>query len=1105
MADSTTKVLLDVQIKNNQAVERLTELKKVIADNTKELKALDLTKEEDVQKSIKLEAAIRAYKKEASALNKTIDNQIKLQNTASGSNEQLRTQLSLLTAEYNALSAEERENTELGKGLFTAINNTTEALKTNESAVGDNRRNVGAYAEGVFVAIKALEEENAALEENNQQLIEQNKSLDPNTIQFKQNTERIRENEEAIKRNANGLITMKSNLTLLSNSMTGVEGPSGEMNQSLVSTGNTLAGMQQKVKDLQKELQTVELGTPRFEELNKEIKDTNLQIQQTLGNVDEFGNKEPRNLVKKSYEDAAEAAAGLTSVLALANVAFADNENIAQLQAKSLQAIAIAQNVQNIMKARGAIIDVAATIKTKALTIAQAAYALVVGKSTGAMKLFRIALAGTGIGAAVILLGELIFNFKEVNKWVQRGTNFLRDWVSEMTGGNKVVMGFVEVLLLVVSPLATIIRLIADFEGTITGFQNAINGAADAVQNLIGDIPILSDLLEFNQAVFNKVANSIKSLGGTQKKFKVDIQDLSKQYDSFNDNLSRNNEIANESIAIAKAQGKSERDLAAITRKAKQQEVSERQKAYNHAVEVSNKLIQQNGKLNEEQQKLFDKVSDDYRKSQVDLTVFEEEEKQARIEKWKEQAAARKETLQAILDAETDYKNQLAQLEIEFLQTEQERQNARLKLDYENQIKAIDEGLKNLQGSEQDKADAIAAANELKLAITAKYNKDSEKLNKDFADQQEADEKAAYNQSLKGQEDALTKEYNLKTGFANAEISDTKKLEEAKLKIKLEYFQKQLELFKQFAGDNGVLDENELKKIKELQFVIDEIQEKLKEPNPNEDYPFPEGFLGKAEFAVQQISKILGSITDVINADAEYRKEALDNYYEYEKNKIDQSALSQEQKEEKITALNKKVAMEKYNIELEQFRVNKAMNIVNTTIAGILAAMQAYAQLGPIAGAIAAAVLGVTTAAQVGIIAGQPEPPKPQFATGIIGLNGPGSETSDSIDARLSKGESVMTAKATKVFHKHLALMEMAVGNKPNYNPTLGGFAGGLIGDGGFSDRGLVDPVNADLSQQMMVTEVAKQVSKLKVVARISDIDRVAGNVNAVNVSSSIR
>ena len=46
------------------------------------------------------------------------------------------------------------------------------------------------------------------------------------------------------------------------------------------------------------------------------------------------------------------------------------------------------------------------------------------------------------------------------------------------------------------------------------------------------------------------------------------------------------------------------------------------------------------------------------------------------------------------------------------------------------------------------------------------------------------------------------------------------------------------------------------------------------------------------------------------------------------------------------------------------------------------------------------------------------------FAEGVIDLDGRGTETSDSIPARLSKGESVMTAKTTKKNKRTLADMQ---------------------------------------------------------------------------------
>jgi len=59
-------------------------------------------------------------------------------------------------------------------------------------------------------------------------------------------------------------------------------------------------------------------------------------------------------------------------------------------------------------------------------------------------------------------------------------------------------------------------------------------------------------------------------------------------------------------------------------------------------------------------------------------------------------------------------------------------------------------------------------------------------------------------------------------------------------------------------------------------------------------------------------------------------------------------------------------------------------------------------------GAVAAGVAG---AIQSGIAINQP---LPAFAKGVVDLKGEGTETSDSIFARLSKGESVVTAKGTR-------------------------------------------------------------------------------------------
>jgi len=86
--------------------------------------------------------------------------------SAEGSNDQLRAQLSLVTAEYNKLSAEQRENSEAGKALGNQVAELTAKLKENESAVGDNRRNVGNYEEAISSAIEKNKLSTAFTNEN---------------------------------------------------------------------------------------------------------------------------------------------------------------------------------------------------------------------------------------------------------------------------------------------------------------------------------------------------------------------------------------------------------------------------------------------------------------------------------------------------------------------------------------------------------------------------------------------------------------------------------------------------------------------------------------------------------------------------------------------------------------------------------------------------------------------------------------------------------------------------------------------------------------------------------------------------------------------------
>lgn len=123
--------------------------------------------------------------------------------------------------------------------------------------------------------------------------------------------------------------------------------------------------------------------------------------------------------------------------------------------------------------------------------------------------------------------------------------------------------------------------------------------------------------------------------------------------------------------------------------------------------------------------------------------------------------------------------------------------------------------------------------------------------------------------------------------------------------------------------------------------------------------------------------------------------------------------------------------------------------LMNTYVSAMLAFKAGLELGGPLGLSLGIAQAAIATAfglKQVQNIIKEKDTAKPKFAHGVIGLEGSGTETSDSIEAKLSKGESVMTARATRVFSPVLAAMEQAVGNRPNFGNGSRRFASGLIG-----------------------------------------------------------
>jgi hypothetical protein len=147
---------------------------------------------------------------------------------------------------------------------------------------------------------------------------------------------------------------------------------------------------------------------------------------------------------------------GISSAIALAGV---EDEKLMQTMVK-MQAV---QGVMNSINEVAIILNEEHVVGMQLRAFYEKAYALAVGTSTGAMKLFRLALVATGIGALIVGLGLLIANWDKVTSAVGRAVS----WFNKLGAGVKIVIGifmpFIGVIMLAVKALE-MLGLIEDDE-----------------------------------------------------------------------------------------------------------------------------------------------------------------------------------------------------------------------------------------------------------------------------------------------------------------------------------------------------------------------------------------------------------------------------------------------------------------------------------------------------------------------------------------------------------------------------------------------------------------------------------------------------------------
>lgn len=222
------------------------------------------------------------------------------------------------------------------------------------------------------------------------------------------------------------------------NELEKVELQFGKIETQVEETGEAIAGMSKKIELYKSAALKAGAESP----IGKEAIAKAAQLQGELDKVNELVTRNNtdfdtfRSVVGIS-QTAINSYGAFQAVSAIVGV---ENEKLLETMVK-LQA---AQQLLNSLEGARASLLQKNAVLTKGLSAVQKAYGLAVGTSSGALKLFRLALIATGIGALIVALGTVIANWDKLTEAINNNT---KSWQT-----------FKKVLMVVSTPLFLIIK-----------------------------------------------------------------------------------------------------------------------------------------------------------------------------------------------------------------------------------------------------------------------------------------------------------------------------------------------------------------------------------------------------------------------------------------------------------------------------------------------------------------------------------------------------------------------------------------------------------------------------------------------------------------------
>jgi len=432
----------------------------------------------------------------------------------------------------------------------------------------------------------------------------------------------------------------------------------------------------------------------------------------------------------------------------------------------------------------------------------------------------------------------------------------------------------------------------------------------------------------------------------------------------------------------------------------------------------------------------------------------------------------------------------LADLTIEI----EEAQNAliltesKLRREIEQQRFAVEDLALSNEERQQAAKDAITAIQSLEQAQLEVLNKEIEAA-EIRASQNDTDRKAqaelnrliAQRDQIQADSISRQKEVRNQLNTVNKQITDEeRKAQEERVKIAQEAEKRKTEILQKEAERRAQIIADEIKRNNDAfllglkqQLLAEEItREEFEQKRLERELQILQAIKAARILSGQETLEVDNQITDLLIKNRERLAKTEKKEAETKKEIKDSELDVASDVSGALVDITKKTAG-------ENTVLTKAAALTATGINIAQSVTKALAEGGPIAGPILAAISTAIGAVQQAKI----KSAKTSFADGVIGLQGPGTETSDSISANLSKGESVITARATKVYAPLLAQMEESVGNRPNFQLGQRRFARGVI------NAGNLPAIGAGRSSVSEARNFERALEKMRVFVSLTELN----------------